>query len=44
MDIKKFMKETVLISEEATFKDALKSMKENHCNSLLVINNNGELV
>lgn len=43
MDIKEIVKEAVVVSELATFAEALTAMEQRHTNTLLVTNEAGEL-
>ena len=43
MELKDITKEAVIVSEEATFKEAIATMVKQQTNSLLVINSDGEL-
>ena len=44
MDIKKFLREAILIDQNQTYKDAVQKMIETHANSLLVVDDSGKLV
>lgn len=44
MEVKDIVKEAVIISEEASFREALSAMVTKQTNSLLVTNSDGELV
>ena len=43
MELRDIVKDPVIVSEDATFVDALSTMVKNQTNSLLVINSDGEL-
>lgn len=43
MDIKAIVKDAVVISEAASFREALAAMENNHTNTLLVVDEEGQL-